>query len=146
MSSDTERQRKDDLSLHMRIPASLYYVPSVLLALDGICDHFDTEKISRDRIKKSLEAVLIYLIDLSYKDATGLFNLKFSVSSHEMQITIEDYLLDERPTLIEVPSEEEVRERLASVVNLIDEFSFYQEIGSKSCYSMQFNFLVQDNQ
>jgi hypothetical protein len=131
--------RKDELSLHMRIPADRCYLANALLTLEGICEHFSVCDRSRDRIKVALETALLGSIELSYQQAEGLFDLKFSVFKDKLQITVEDFMLNDQIALIESPTEEQLREKLDSAVSLTDDFVVFRETGRNSCYSMQFN-------
>ena len=136
--------RTDELSLHMRIPAHRCYLPNALLTLDGICDHFNVEESARDRIKVALETALVGSIELLYTNTQGLFDLKFSVFKDKLQITVEDFMLNDQIALMESPSEAQVRARLESVVSLSDGFIFLKESGHNSCYSMQFNLVAME--
>jgi len=142
MSPGVSGTRTDELSLHMRIPADRCYLPNALLTLEGICDHYNVEESARDRIKVALETALVGSIELLYLDAQGLFDLKFSVFKDKLQITVEDFMLNDQIAVIESPSEAKVREKLDAVVDLTDEFVFLKESGHNSCYSMQFNLVV----
>ncbi|MBU1106128.1 MAG: hypothetical protein KKB51_05615 [Candidatus Riflebacteria bacterium] len=135
-------RRKDELSLHMRIPADRCYLANALLTLDGICEHFNIEESARDRIKVALETALVGSIELSYLQAQGLFDLKFSVFKDKLQITVEDFMLNDQIALIEAPTEEQIREKLNPAVTLTDGFVLIKESGRNSCYSMQFNLAV----
>jgi hypothetical protein len=97
---------------------------------------------SRSRIRGALESALTGSIEVSYQKAPGLFDLKFSVFKDKLQITVEDFMLNDQIALIEAPSEAQVREKLDAVVNLSDEFVFLKESGRNSCYSMQFNLVA----
>ena len=138
--------RKDDLSLHMRIPADRCYLGNALLTLEGICDHFLVSDDSRSRIRNALETALTGSIDLSYQKAPGLFDLKFSVFKDKLQITVEDFMLNEEPDEPKlagfIPSPEQVRQRLDPVAVLTDGFKILKEAGRNSCYSMQFNLVL----
>ena len=142
MSPGVSGTRTDELSLHMRIPADRCYLPNALLTLEGICDHYNVEESARDRIKVALETALVGSIELLYLDAQGLFDLKFSVFKDKLQITVEDFMLNDQIAVIESPSEAKVREKLDAVVDLTDEFVFLKESGHNSCYSMQFNLVA----
>ena len=142
MSPVLSGTRTDELSLHMRIPADRCYLPNALLTLDGICEHYNVEESARDRIKVALETALVGSIELLYLNAQGLFDLKFSVFKDKLQITVEDFMLNDQIAVIESPSEAKVREKLDAVVDLTDEFVFLKESGHNSCYSMQFNLVV----
>jgi len=131
--------RTDELSLHMRIPADRCYLPNALLTLDGICEHYNVEEAARDRIKVALETALTGSIELLYDKAQGLFDLKFSVFKDKLQITVEDFMLNDQIALLEAPTEAQVREKLDLVAGLSDEFVFLKESGRNSCFSMQFN-------
>jgi anti-sigma regulatory factor (Ser/Thr protein kinase) len=135
--------RKDELSLHMRIPADKCYLGNAILTLEGICEHFSVSSTSRDRIVAALEEALKGSIDLSYADAQGLFDLKFSVFKDRLQITVEDFMLGDKATdsgiVMKKPDEEVVRERLKDIETLADGFEVFTESGRNSCYSMQFN-------
>ena len=131
--------RTDELSLHMRIPADRCYLANALLTLEGICEHYNVEEAARDRIKIALETALTGSIELLYDNAQGLFDLKFSVFKDKLQITVEDFMLNDQIALIESPSEAKMREKLDAVVGLRDGFVFLKESGHNSCYSMQFN-------
>lgn len=139
-------QRKDELSLHMRIPADKCYLGNALLTLEGICEHFSVNDDSKYRIKEALEAALTGSIELSYQKASGLFDLKFSVFKDRLQITVEDFMLNEEPEgpgeFYQIPSEEQIRQRLDPVAGLTDGFKFIKETGRNSCYSMQFNLVI----
>jgi len=135
-------RRKDELSLHLRIPADKSYLANAPLTLDGICEHYNVEDTSRARIKVALETALIGSIELSYLQAQGLFDLKFSVFKDKLQITVEDFMLNDQIALIETPNEQQIREKLDSAVNLTDGFVLIKESGRNSCYSMQFNLAV----
>ena len=139
-------QRKDELSLHMRIPADKCYLGNALLTLDGICDHFCVEDDSKSRIRVALEAALTGSIELSYQKAAGLFDLKFSVFKDKLQITVEDFMLhdnSESPDeLYQIPDEDQIHRRLDPIVGLTDGFIFLRETGRNSCYSMQFNLVL----
>ncbi|MDD3146792.1 MAG: hypothetical protein PHD82_05775 [Candidatus Riflebacteria bacterium] len=138
--------RQDELSLHMRIPADRCYLGNALLTLEGICDHFLVSEDSRSRIRSALEAALVGSIDLSYQKASGLFDLKFSVFKDKLQITVEDFMLNEEPDspdpLPVLPSLEQMRQRLDPVAVLTDGFKVFREAGRNSCYSMQFNLVL----
>lgn len=139
------RQRKDELSLHMRIPADRCYLGNALLTLEGICEHFSVSDHSKDHIKKALESALGSTIELSYKEASGLFDLKFSVFKDKLQITVEDFLLDDGQTSEPVQnpiSEDKLRKNLEHVIVMADEFKVLRENGRHSSYSMQFNLLL----
>ena len=129
----------DELSLHMRIPADRCYLANALLTLEGICEHYNLEEAARDRIKSALETALTGSIELLYDNAQSLFDLKFSVFKDKLQITVEDFMLNDQIALIESPSEAKMREKLDAVVGLSDGFVFLKESGHNSCYSMQFN-------
>lgn len=138
-------QRKDELSLHMRIPADRCYMPNAILTLEGICEHFSVADQSIDRIKKALESALESSIDLSYGDAVGLFDLKFSVFKDKLQITVEDFMLDDSVALDQGKkpvSEDKLRQSLEQVIVMADEFRVLNENGRHACYSMQFNLLL----
>jgi hypothetical protein len=135
-------QRKDELSLHMRIPADRCYLGNALLTLEGICDHFSVSDASRTRIKAALETALVGSIELSYQQASGLFDLKFSVFKDKLQITVEDFMLNDHIAVIESPTEEMVMQKLDSAVSMTDGFRFFRENGRNSCYSMQFNLVL----
>lgn len=139
MNPGTSGTRTDELSLHMRIPADRCYLPNALLTLDGICEHYNVEEAARDRIKVALETALTGSIELLYFKAQGLFDLKFSVFKDKLQITVEDFMLNDQIALLESPTEAQVREKLDVVVGLSDEFVFLKESGRNSCFSMQFN-------
>jgi hypothetical protein len=139
MNPGTSGTRTDELSLHMRIPADRCYLPNALLTLDGICEHYNVEEAARDRIKVALETALTGSIELLYLKAQGLFDLKFSVFKDKLQITVEDFMLNDQIALLESPTEAQVREKLDVVVGLSDEFVFLKESGRNSCFSMQFN-------
>lgn len=139
MNPATSGTRTDELSLHMRIPADRCYLPNALLTLDGICEHYNVEEAARDRIKVALETALTGSIELLYFKAQGLFDLKFSVFKDKLQITVEDFMLNDQIALLESPTEAQVREKLDVVVGLSDEFVFLKESGRNSCFSMQFN-------
>ncbi len=139
MSPVVSGTRTDELSLHMRIPADRCYLPNAMLTLDGICEHYNVEEAARDRIKVALETALVGSIELLYANAQGLFDLKFSVFKDKLQITVEDFMLNDQIALIETPTEAQVREKLDAVVGLSDGFVFLKESGRNSCYSMQFN-------
>ncbi len=137
--------RQDELSLHMRIPADRCYLGNALLTLDGICDHFSVSDDSRGRIRSALETALIGSIELSYQKASGLFDLKFSVFKDKLQITVEDFMLNEEPDALEEythPSVEQMRQHLDPVAVLTDGFKIIKEAGRNSCYSMQFNLVL----
>ncbi len=138
--------RQDELSLHMRIPADRCYLGNALLTLEGICDHFLVSEDSRSRIRSALETALVGSIDLSYQKASGLFDLKFSVFKDKLQITVEDFMLNEEPdspdALPVIPSLEQMRQRLDPVAVLTDGFKVFREAGRNSCYSMQFNLVL----
>ncbi len=138
------KYRKDELSLHMRIPADMCYLDNALLTLDGICEHFSVGEHSRDRIKKTLESALAKSIDLSHQKFSGLFDLKFSMFKDKLQITVEDFMLvdDQEPVTVESPlSEDKLREMMAHVISMTDDFRIISEAGRHACYSMQFNLL-----
>ncbi len=138
--------RQDELSLHMRIPADRCYLGNALLTLDGICDHFLVSDDSRSRIRNALETALTGSIDLSYRKASGLFDLKFSVFKDKLQITVEDFMLNEEPDGPAAerndPSPEQMRQKLDPVAVLTDGFKILREAGRHSCYSMQFNLVL----
>lgn len=144
MNSTASSTRTDELSLHMRIPADKCYLANALLTLDGICEHYNVDELARDRIKVALETALIGSIELSYLDAQGLFDLKFSVFKDKLQITVEDFMLNDQIALIESPTENQIREKLAPVLGLSDSFVYLKESGRNSCYSMQFNLVVME--
>lgn len=137
-----QNHRRDELSLHMRIPADKCYLANALLTLDGICEHFSVAESSRSRIKIALETALTGSIELSYLKAAGLFDLKFSVFKDKLQITVEDFMLNDQIALIEAPTEEMIMQKLDSAVSLTDGFKFFRENGRNSCYSMQFNLVL----
>jgi hypothetical protein len=144
MNSRQTGTRTDELSLHMRIPADLCYLPNALLTLDGICDHFNVEEEARDRIKVALETALVGSIELSYLNHPGLFDLKFSVFKDKLQITVEDFMLHDQIALIEAPTEEQIKARFDPLLSLADDFVLLKEPGRNSCYSMQFNLVVME--
>ncbi|MFZ5950822.1 MAG: hypothetical protein ACOYXC_08950 [Candidatus Rifleibacteriota bacterium] len=134
--------RKDELSLHMRIPADRCYMSNALLTLEGICDHFSVHSNSRELIKKALESALSKSIELSHQSYSGLFDLKFSVFKDKLQITVEDFMLaDELTASKTLPpvSEDELRQTLDTVISMTDDFRVMNENGRHACYSMQFN-------
>lgn len=137
-----QNHRSDELSLHMRIPADKCYLGNALLTLDGICEHFSVSESSRSRIKEALETALTGSIELSYLEAAGLFDLKFSVFKDKLQITVEDFMLNDQIAVIEAPTEEMVLKKLDSAVSLADSFKVFRENGRNSCYSMQFNLVL----
>lgn len=137
-------QRKDELSLHMRIPADKCYLGNALLTLEGICEHFSVSDSSRERIKTALESALVGSIELSYQNASGLFDLKFSVFKDKLQITVEDFMLNDQIAVLEAPTEEMIMRKLDTVVSMSDGFKFFRENGRNSCYSMQFNLVLVD--
>ena len=137
--------RQDELSLHMRIPADKCYFGNALLTLEGICDHFCVSDDSRSRIRGALESALTGSIEVSYQKAPGLFDLKFSIFKDKLQITVEDFMLNEDPDESEeygLPDESLLRERFDSLVEQTDGFSFFRESARNSCYSMQFNLVL----
>lgn len=137
--------RQDELSLHMRIPAAKCFVNNALLTLDGICDHFSFTEVSRDRIRKALEAALNNSIELSYQRDSGLFDLQFSIYKEKLMIMVEDFLLSGSD---EVDSNSEtIREGLAAIESLTDGFLFTDKKGCNACYSMAFNvsFIEENN-
>ena len=138
--------RKDELSLHMRLPAEKCYLANAILTLEGICDHFSVSDTSRSRALSALETALTGSIDLSYQDTPGLFDLKFSVFKDKLQITVEDFMLDENANQAKAEEQESIeqklRDKLSSVVNLTDGFRLFRESGRNSCYSMQFNLIM----
>ena len=134
--------RKDELSLHLRIPADRCYLGNALLTLEGICDHFSVRDDSRNHIKNALESALTKLIDLSYQKNCGLFDLKFSMFKDKLQITVEDFmLLDDKSGQDSVSplNPDLIRQSLEKVICMADEFKVTQENGRHACYSMQFN-------
>lgn len=142
MNSAVNSTRTDELSLHMRIPADRCYLANALLTLDGICEHYNVDEPARDRIKVALETALIGSIELSYLNAQGLFDLKFSVFKDKLQITVEGFMLNDQISLIASPTEGQIREKLAPALSLSDGFVCLKEPGSNSCYSMQFNLVA----
>lgn len=139
------KKRKDELSLHMRIPADKCYLGNAVLTLEGICEHFSVSKKTREHIKEALESALGNSIDLSYQKASGLFDLKFSVFKDKLQITVEDFMLNDEVTIDsgQTPiSEDELRENLGQVIEMTDDFRVFSENGRHSCYSMQFNLIL----
>lgn len=135
-------QRRDELSLHMRIPADRCYLGNAILTLEGICEHFCVSESSKQRIKVALESALEGSIELSYQKASGLFDLKFSVFKDKLQITVEDFMLNDQIAILEAPTEEMVMRKLDPVVAMSDGFKFFRENGRNSCYSMQFNLVL----
>ncbi|MEW6713440.1 MAG: hypothetical protein AB1403_26705 [Candidatus Riflebacteria bacterium] len=136
--------RKDELSLHMRIPADRCYMGNALLTLEGICDHFSVHSNSRELIKKALESALSKSIELSHQSCSGLFDLKFSVFKDKLQITVEDFMLADELTAsktLQPVSEDELRQTLDTVISMADDFRVMNENGRHACYSMQFNLL-----
>lgn len=138
------KYRKDELSLHMRIPADRCYLENALLTLDGICEHFSVNNLSRTRIVKTLESALANSIDHSHQKFSGLFDLKFSIFKDKLQITVEDFMLadDQQKTNSAEPlSEEQLRAAMEHVISMTDDFKVFSESGRHACYSMQFNLL-----
>lgn len=134
--------RKDELSLHLRIPADRCYLGNALLTLEGICEHFSVRDDSRNHIKSALESALVKLIDLSYQDNCGLFDLKFSMFKDKLQITVEDFMLRDEQSENQVTNAlnpDQIRQSLEQVIGMTDEFKVIQENGRHACYSMQFN-------
>lgn len=138
--------RQDELSLHMRIPAARCYLGNALLTLEGICDHFSVSDDSRERIRNALETALSGSIEVSYQKTPGLFDLKFSVFKDKLQITVEDFMLNE-----DIPdcdsghlncTHDQMRQKLSPVAVLTDGFKIIKEAGRNSCYSMQFNLVL----
>ncbi len=126
----------------MRIPAERCYLGNAMLTLDGICEHFSVCNESRDRIRLALENALNSSIELSYEKASGLFDLKFSVFRDKLQITVEDFMLNDEISQIEAPSDEILMQKFNYVVSLADDFKLFRENGRNSCYSMQFNLVL----
>ncbi len=136
--------RRNELSLHMRIPADRCYMGNALLTLDSICEHFSVHSNSRELIKKALESALSKSIELSHQSCSGLFDLKFLVFKDKLQITVEDFMLADEPTgtnTILPISEDELRQTLDTVISMADDFKVMNENGRHACYSMQFNLL-----
>ncbi len=134
--------RKDELSLHMRIPADKCYLGNALLTLEGICEHFSVCDSSKENIKSALQKALDESINLSYQESTGLFDLKFSVYKDKLQITVEDFMLNDDQGLDteQIPVEENtLRQTMKDVMVMVDEFKILKDNGRHSCYSMQFN-------
>ncbi len=133
--------RQDDLSFHMRIPASKCYTNNVLLTLEGICDHFSFTESSRDRIKKALDTALSSSIEQFYQNERGLFDLHFSIYKNKLMISIEDYLLNLKENANESAKSniDDVKNMLSPVGELTDGMSFTEKIGRNACYSMTFH-------
>ena len=138
--------RQDELSLHMRIPADKCYLGNALLTLEGICDHFSVSDDSRERIRNALEKALTGSIEVSYQKNPGLFDLKFSVFKDKLQITVEDFMLNEDTeddgSGHLYPTQDQMRQKLTPVAVLTDGFKIIKEAGRNSCYSMQFNLVA----
>jgi anti-sigma regulatory factor (Ser/Thr protein kinase) len=137
-----EKKRLDELSLHMRIPADKVYLGNAVLTLEGICEHFDIGDVSRDRMRSALQDALMKIIEISYVDSQGLFDLKFSVFKDKLQITVEDFMVIDGDAVsgsISRISESDLRRHLSSVEALADDLRVFSETGRNSCYSMQFN-------
>lgn len=132
-------QRKDELSLRLRIPAERCFLSNALLTLDGICDHYCFSECSRDRIKKALETALIGSINLSYQKAPGLFDLQFSVFKDRITIAVEDFLITETATSAEiVANSDSIKQMLGDIEDMTDGITFIDKKGRNACYSMDF--------
>lgn len=138
--------RKDELSLHMRLPAEKCYLANAMLTLEGICEHFSVSEASRIRALNALEVALTGSIELTYKDTAGLFDLKFSVFKDKLQITVEDFMIDENKKLAKADEQEIIEQKLSDklkdVMGLTDGFKLNRESSRNSCYSMQFNLIM----
>lgn len=128
---------RDDLSLHMCIPADRCYLGNAILTLEGICDHFSFTESSRDRIKKALDTVLTKSIEHTYGKIEGLFELHFSIYKDKLVIDIEDYFLESDEVIIS--NSDEIKNLLMPVEDLTDGLLFIDKKGRNSCFSMAFN-------
>lgn len=137
--------RKDDLSLHMRIPADKCYLDNAILTLEGICEHLCVCEKSKNHIKDALKSALGTSIDQSHQKISGLFDLKFSVFQDKLQITVEDFMLNDgyASDAVEPPlSEDKLRQHLEHVIRMTDDFRVLNESGRHASFSMQFNLLM----
>jgi hypothetical protein len=140
--------RKDELSLHMRIPADKSYLGNAILTLEGICDHFSVPELERTKISEALHEALHESINFSYSNSAGLFDLKFSVFKDKLQITVEDFMLNDNhePHDLQEPVDEiQLRKLLSDVIVRTDDFRFLSDSGRHSCFLMQFNLLVAES-
>ena len=135
--------RKDEFSLHMRLPAEQCFVSNAILTLEGICEHYSVSDSSKDRVVDVLEQAICHSID-HYKNNSALIDLKFTIFKDKLLITVEDCMVAEKNAQndTEVSELEQNTRSLQALTELPDGFSLVHVSHCKSCYSMQFNLVM----
>lgn len=134
--------RKDELSLHMRLPAEKCFVRNALLTLEGICEHFSVSESSKERTVETLEKAICHSID-HFKNKSALIDLKFTMFKDKLLITVEDCMIfeGEQASCEDQYSNESPR-CFKALNDLSDGFQLVHASYCKSCYSMQFNLVL----
>lgn len=126
-----------ELSLSLRIPADKEYLENVILTLDGVCEHCNIDAHNSEKIRNALFTVLTRNIAIIPEYNKALFELNFGVIQDNINITIENYFINETE---KVNNElKNIKSHLEFIYKLADNAKIIKVLNDKLIYSIQFN-------